>query len=512
MPADSLASALLRALRRGAVEVRALTLSRRRTIVTARLANDAGWCTIVVAGHAEASADGAARRAFRGLATRLAAGKVMKLPAPHAAVRHGPVVSVEVVGDDDNAKLLVVEKSGRVALWDQEASWTLVGSVELAGLKDALSDESKTANGDVGVRGATLACDGRKLVWIHGMGVSCRGVGLTPDRRLVVGLESRLADAHFHRVVPADEATVWLVGGSTVLVAAPVTGTAPPRVIAQFDDEVHIARCGERLLAHHKKEFVAWSPDGSRAVIGGTAEPPPGSKLVDVTASTDFAVLLFEGGSASLRVYDLANAADLVFVATAAEHLNGYHALCDDPRGSGSRYAKNGMCSRFQPWLAPPSQDEEESWSVGVLDRKLGRLSSWTVARPPPPPPVRVVTNFSDDEPLRGVDGPTPRQTGEDGRRNLAEALREGNELAHRCVYPRRSNARSQAPAVMPRQRAAALAAALDLPREALSNPAVFTSMLFLCRTDRTDPCYGCFELLCHLHLSLEPAALPNFV
>lgn len=106
--ADCLLSAMLRAIRRQEAQVQVVQLrsSRVRMAATLRLGQqdgrrthcDAAYYTVVLLGHALlTSADSTARRAFRSLAKRLAAGQLEQVASPYLVVRHGPAACVELV-------------------------------------------------------------------------------------------------------------------------------------------------------------------------------------------------------------------------------------------------------------------------------------------------------------------------------------------------------------------------------------------------------------------------------
>ncbi|KAJ8601980.1 hypothetical protein CTAYLR_002712 [Chrysophaeum taylorii] len=527
--ADCVLEAMLRAIRRqgSRLKVTALTSTRRRTALTLHLVAEDGrreyvaasYCTVVVAGHALAtSADSATRRNFRHLAKRLASGRLRQQSSPHLIVRHEAAAAVELVdADDASAVAMVVERSGRLRLWRAESTaWRYVGSVDLLRVKEAVAAR----------------------------------VGLASDGRLGVGLEARVADgmgfAAFEHVFAAP-AGAWLAGrcrrtGGRVLVYAAL---GAPAVVAQrfpADEPAprFAATRGQLLVLRALSELVAWSPPSTATSIGRCDAPRRADRLVDFAASATVAAILWRTDRGlCLRVHDVARHAELVLTCVAEAVVNGRAPGDWSPRAAappaasssakllamrsknGDAVANGTTSSRFRLWLAAPARDDASEWAVGVVDSLLGVEWSWRAPRreAAPPAPVVVVprpTPFADEEPLRRA----PRRLGAPSnghqlrreRKLLNGALAEANALAKRCVYPRRSNSRSRAPVPMPRQRAAALAAALDLPRESLSRPAAFASMLFLCRANPDDPCYGCFELSCHLHLSLEPDVLATFI
>lgn len=482
------------------------------------------YYTMVSQGHASArtSADSDMRRAFRSLAKRMVAGRLRQMTTSpkYGVFRHGPARSVEMVEDSDSAILAVFERQGYLRVFRTSklsTPWKHVGTINLLGLVDGKRAECRSAS-----------CDGRRVAWVDQThSAYYRSIGLSQSGRLALGLEARLENFGGSRIFPADAGN-WLAGPEAIVYASHATAvvvadTFDPETPPHFASVVATGPTSRLFCVRNNRELVEYSPPSRISTIG-ICQPSPNHQnnvILDFKACSSVAVLLWkDNDNLCVRAYDVERRADLLLSCAVRLDEGQRPSLLLWVSHQEDEDENENVHSRRR------SRKREASWSVGVVESRSCRSWTWSARRREEVAaanflPKRTTSRvpFEEDEPLSGLSTRSTLGNGEASKsryktRQLREALAEANRLALQCAfYPRRANSRSKAPSPpMPRQRAAALAAALDLPRESLSRPASFATMLFLCRSDPTDPCYGCFELLCHLHLSLEPEVLPSFI
>ena len=493
-PGDGFAfvTAFLRAVRRQqAGTITQITASASYVALTLAptTAGDEWQSTAVacVGREARASSRGSVEALVRGMREARRDGRAPCRVSRAAAFRHGPAAAVALRERKGGAACcVVVEAGGRVVVWACAARWRLAGAFRLFD----------------GARGRAVsgaAYDGRGLVWREtcdggDRGVFARALGAR-DGRLAVGLGARLADggggggalaagARGCWLSAATEAGVRVAyypargGGASlrcdVATAAPGRCAAAPRgrgfallapTGAAAFDVVHVTREGARLAA-----TVAGAVDAAAAAAAAGLAAGDGPWAADGVADVDGGLAaVFSRGRGGPRVLACFGPA-LERRAVAA--LPG----CDGPRASlwaqFGRVAVADLGACVVRTAAAAADDAAEP-AVPAAPRPRPELAASTRRRRPKPAP-----RHSDAL---------------DAARRLAEAPR----LASPYSVPR----------------AAALARSLGLdPARGFEGGEGFSSMLFLCRDRRSDACFGCFELLCHLHLALRPERLAAFV
>ena len=470
-PEEAAAAAVLRAVRKHALgSVAAVSASASHVALTFALAGPCGGgggseeCTVVAG--ARDGGSGGARSALEALVADVADGRAVArrdgAPASFAS-RHGASAAVVVrEASGGGAGCVVVAADGALAVWERAAGapWRLAGDA-------ALGDGSIAA----------AAWDGGRLGWATPDGVFAAALALR-DGRLALGLVARLADAGPPPVLRSARRGLWRVDGD-----------------------------GGGGARYHSRRRRGGGPARRWRGAAAASCVAPGGHLIAVAANGDVARVDGRGRAAAAARAARApeeGAEGAAPVGVVARGNGDVAILWASPAGGVlAFYRGTHLEPSAEARLPPPTRAAPSVWSSGgrVGVAYAGGSLAWSAAwpEPPPPPPPPAAP---PPRPYVAARRPARRGRAAPAGR-VADALALADALGE---APRRGGPPLSV------ARAAALARGLGLDPTPQAFGDDYAACLFLCLRRRGDPCFGCFELLCHAYLALRPEALQAFV
>uniref|UniRef100_A0A7S3JRR2 Uncharacterized protein n=1 Tax=Aureoumbra lagunensis TaxID=44058 RepID=A0A7S3JRR2_9STRA len=484
----SVLSTVLRSLRRHhpVLEVKFVRVTKSSFAVCAQNTKKGRSWTIVVSTTEstpwQTNADGGTRRSLRRLSRSMIRGEAGGLAAPQMCAKHGEAVGCDLIESNDTLLLVVVEAQGNLHVWRRS-----VKNVE-SWQKLCLVDLSWCGNDDSSFKSLSHAIySGRHLAYViaENEQVRIRRLGWSVDRpRLGLDLETRVSIDS--QILIAACNGIWIVSSHGEATLVDSRGHTHRQDVPKYldictlDNDLLLVTSGLKIILLPADAFVSM-----RTLLKIHVQDKDFLAFCCATCNNDtkrIALLqvcgrlqFFEQRTDDINMFSLVLSSELPFFESRKPRLFMYESTVLTIDEHGSLYVI--------------------FWNEDIKHEKV---NSEIMIR---------------EDPLQDVDPPESAPSSVDVRKKriaLHQALAIANDLAQQCTPVRWTISRSTAPPPPNKRRARELAVALDLGR--LLEPGTLPFMLFLCRNEAYDPCAGLFELLCHLHLALDPLGLAAFV